>query len=420
MDQDVVLVGMNYRLGVLGNFNTNDSLARGNQGLRDQIKALEWVQENIKKFGGDKRKVTLFGNSYGSMAINTHLLSPMTKGLFHQVICESGEAIFPGHLQRHPAEIAVKLGNQLNCTSTNSSADLLQCLRSLPFEKVVLESFNVKPVGNNGFTLPGANIFTTSVDPKLEDVDEDDVYLPEQPLKLLMGGKLKRMPAIIGVNSGEGLFQSMLITQFENLTKVANEKWESILPVALTMDSPIAVNFSRAAREFYFGSNNISFQTRDNLTDLFSDRLGNHPAHTHAFYQKEANRRSQNVFLYYMTKEIGVNGSYFKPFGSIDWEERAELGPAHADEIQFLFPYEPFPLIPAGSKNANYSAMMVRLWADFARDGKPGLADNQAEWVPIKEKPYHWFQLDNEPKMINILEERMKFWDSFELSDLYV
>lgn len=71
---------MHYRLGILGNLNTNDSEARGNQGMKDQVMALQWIQDNIKNFGGDPKKVTIFGNSYGSMQINAHILSPMSKG----------------------------------------------------------------------------------------------------------------------------------------------------------------------------------------------------------------------------------------------------------------------------------------------------------------------------------------------------
>jgi len=65
---------------ILGNLNTNDSAARGNQGLKDQVMAMEWIKDNIKHFGGNRRKVTIFGNSYGGMEVHAHLLSPMSKG----------------------------------------------------------------------------------------------------------------------------------------------------------------------------------------------------------------------------------------------------------------------------------------------------------------------------------------------------
>jgi len=69
-----------FKLSYLGNLNTGDSLARGNFAVKDQVMALKWVQNNIGEFGGNKRKVTLYGTSYGSMMISVHLLSPMSKG----------------------------------------------------------------------------------------------------------------------------------------------------------------------------------------------------------------------------------------------------------------------------------------------------------------------------------------------------
>lgn len=64
----------------IGQLNTMDNEARGNQGLKDQVMALRWVQQNIQAFGGNPNKVTLFGNSYGAIGVSLHLLSPMSAG----------------------------------------------------------------------------------------------------------------------------------------------------------------------------------------------------------------------------------------------------------------------------------------------------------------------------------------------------
>lgn len=82
MDKDIVLVTFNYRVSVLGGLYLDEELVPGNQCMRDQVLALQWVQENIKHFGGDKDRVTIFGESAGSMSVMNHYLSPMYKGLF--------------------------------------------------------------------------------------------------------------------------------------------------------------------------------------------------------------------------------------------------------------------------------------------------------------------------------------------------
>ncbi|MCJ2179340.1 carboxylesterase/lipase family protein [Novosphingobium album (ex Hu et al. 2023)] len=91
---DVVVVTINYRLGVFGFVNFGEALGLpaipSNLGLRDQIAALEWVRDNIAAFGGDPEKVTIFGESAGSMSVSLLMLSPLARGLFHGAIMQSG------------------------------------------------------------------------------------------------------------------------------------------------------------------------------------------------------------------------------------------------------------------------------------------------------------------------------------------
>merc|ERR1719391_981791 len=90
LEEDVVLVTLHYRLGVLGFTSLENDNMQGNQGLWDQRMALMWVRENIAKFGGNPDLVTLFGQSAGSMSVSAHVLSPRSEGLFHTAILQSG------------------------------------------------------------------------------------------------------------------------------------------------------------------------------------------------------------------------------------------------------------------------------------------------------------------------------------------
>ena len=98
----VVVVTLNYRLGSFGFFShpalTRESPRRasGNQGILDQIAALRWVQENIARFGGDPKNVTIFGESAGSLDVSVLMTSPLSKGLFHRAIAESGAVVLVG------------------------------------------------------------------------------------------------------------------------------------------------------------------------------------------------------------------------------------------------------------------------------------------------------------------------------------
>ena len=93
--EDVVVVAIQYRLGVLGFFSTGDQHAKGNWGYLDQVAALRWVQQNIVHFGGNPDRVTIFGESAGGTSVSSHVVSPMSQGLFHGAIMESGVAVLP-------------------------------------------------------------------------------------------------------------------------------------------------------------------------------------------------------------------------------------------------------------------------------------------------------------------------------------
>lgn len=79
---DIILVTINYRLGLLGFLSCEDQSlgVPGNAGLKDQVLALKWIKENIKQFGGDPNNVTIFGQGAGAACVHLHILSPMSKG----------------------------------------------------------------------------------------------------------------------------------------------------------------------------------------------------------------------------------------------------------------------------------------------------------------------------------------------------
>lgn len=85
LEKDVILVTTNYRLGILGFLSTGDSASPGNYGLKDIVLALKWVKKNIRAFGGDPERVTIFGESAGGAAVDLLALSDATSGTFHQI-----------------------------------------------------------------------------------------------------------------------------------------------------------------------------------------------------------------------------------------------------------------------------------------------------------------------------------------------
>ncbi len=126
----VVVVVIQYRLGPFGFLTTGDSAAPGNFGMLDQVQAFKWVKENIEHFGGDPNKVTIFGFSAGATSVALHLLSPLSEGLFHQAIAESGVDLSPFATQpvSYGLRFAKELAEKLDCTTTDHEA-MVACIR---------------------------------------------------------------------------------------------------------------------------------------------------------------------------------------------------------------------------------------------------------------------------------------------------
>ena len=96
LDKDVILVSINYRLGIFGFLTLGNDEISGNQGIWDQVEALKWVQRNIANFGGNSEKVTIFGCSAGGWSVSSLLASHQARRLFSAAIVQSGPLEFPG------------------------------------------------------------------------------------------------------------------------------------------------------------------------------------------------------------------------------------------------------------------------------------------------------------------------------------
>jgi para-nitrobenzyl esterase len=188
--QGVVVVSMNYRLGIFG-FLAHPELATesgrnsaGNYGLLDQLAALEWVKRNIAAFGGDPGNVTIFGESAGSFSVSDLMASPVAKGLFHRAIGESGGAFasqgLPFHTLAESSEIGAKFG------SDALGAKTLAELRAIPAPKILDAAMNAKNVR-----------FAPNV---------DGYFLSETTEAIFAAGKQSDVPLLVGWNKDEGGF----------------------------------------------------------------------------------------------------------------------------------------------------------------------------------------------------------------------
>ena len=230
----VVLVTVNYRLGVLGFLAHPELTAQsphhssGNYGLLDQIAALEWVKKNIAAFGGDPQRVTVFGESAGSSAVNFLQASPLAKGLFHRVIGESG------------ANFA--RGGTLADRERSGSKYTLADLRAKSAEELLKMEIAARP-GVDGWVVP-ASVASTFAQGKQSDVP------------VIAGSNADESRTLSPWSSNESAFLESVHTRFGT----ASEEFLKLYPVdseasaaeahyASTRDQGMGWNMRTWARE---------------------------------------------------------------------------------------------------------------------------------------------------------------------------
>ncbi|XP_057332138.1 juvenile hormone esterase-like [Microplitis mediator] len=200
VEKDVVVVTMNYRLGAFGFLSLNHKDAMGNAGLKDQVLALKWVQQNIINFGGDPDKVTIFGESAGGALVELHVLSKASRGLFRASIAMSGSPLnFWGFTTPQEAEYrAFRLGKSLGYEGQDKDYLLEYLYQADAYEVAHQTNFLALylfiTAGN--LTLPFQPTVETWIDP-------GNNFLTECPLKLYYSGDFNQHPHILGFTKDE-------------------------------------------------------------------------------------------------------------------------------------------------------------------------------------------------------------------------
>ncbi|XP_043558147.1 neuroligin-1 isoform X2 [Chiloscyllium plagiosum] len=191
---NVIVITVNYRLGVLGFLSTGDQAAKGNYGLLDQIQALRWISENIAFFSGDPLRITVFGSGAGASCVNLLTLSHYsegnrwsnsTKGLFQRAIAQSGTALSSWAVSYQPAKFARQLATKVGCNMIDT-IDLIECLRTKQYKELVEQ--DIQPARYHIAFGP---------------VIDGDV-IPDDPQILMEQGEFLNYDIMLGVNQGEG------------------------------------------------------------------------------------------------------------------------------------------------------------------------------------------------------------------------
>lgn len=197
---DVVMVVVHYRLGLLGFYSTGDFSVPGNNGLKDQAFSIRWVHENIRAFGGNPEKITIFGESAGGASVMYQLISPLNKGLISGAIAQSGTALAFWALDKNPKESAKMMAGFLGCPSIFGSLIMVACMRNVSVEAIINLQNLYTAYSWSQMSWAYATL-TPVVEPRLAGA-----FISDEPEAIMRKGEIPDIPVIIGANKHDGSF----------------------------------------------------------------------------------------------------------------------------------------------------------------------------------------------------------------------
>lgn len=360
-ETQVILVAMQYRLSIFGFLFLDHENAPGNQGLIDQQLALKWIHNNIQYFGGDNKRITIFGESAGAASVSMHLLSKQSSNLFTNAILQSGTALSDWATLKNSEALQRCKGvlEALGCEIRNSSVDkAIECAQNIDPVEALKKSdeyfYNRATHGIAQF------IFVPVV---------DNYFLDEEPIILINRGKFKKCSILSGVNKDEGNW--FFLYSFKNYRDFFNISEPPVITYSDFEDqiaqlfhfypqfpytaSPLTLK-SIAYRYTNWANVNDSNQNRQNLDDAAGDFHFVCPvvdlANQYAFY-------NQKVYFYHYTHRSSKH----------HWPEW--LGVMHADEVGFVFAEPLNETLSFNDKEKTFTRRIIKYWSNFAKYGDP-------------------------------------------------
>lgn len=368
-DGRVVVVTINYRVGVFGFFshpaiNAEDHEI-GNYGVMDQQAALRWVRDNIAGFGGDPSNVTVFGESAGGFSVWCHLASPASTGLFHKAIVQSG-LVGPTFANPRTEDLVVLGEGLLRDAGVDDGAQTAEALRAVPTTDLL--AANLLPDGV--FGIGKHEIGQATVDGRI---------IPEPMADLFGSGRFNRVPIINGSTRNEfAWFQAML--ELSTGQPVPAELYEQALGGALLQLPPTLLG--RTIPEDRVADVVAAYPHTDHASpsEAMAQAIGD------CGFVNLGNRAANRVLRRYVDDVYAYELD--APGLEAPWPEVSfAYGSCHTKDLQYLFPgFRGASGYAAtwSEDDAQLAADMVGYWTDFARTGSPnGDEAARATWHAV-------------------------------------
>jgi len=448
IENDVMMVNINHRLGAMGFLSTEDADLSGNFGIRDVIAALEWIRTHSWHFGGTNETLTLMGSGAGGTTTHLLTLSPLAWGdsihnnenkLMARAISHSGTAYTPHAIARDAKAQAFKLALLNGCPPQSSSAELKKCLQKVPADTLIGQT---------------PSLFTWDEEPLpfgpvIDSWMGANAVLPDEPFHIIHAGNVMQIPWLAGLNKDDGAFRVQDILEDASLVTQLNKDWDRYGPVMLhlTKEScldPVAI--SRQIRDRYMKGRPFGEHSGKEFVEMMTDRffvyptikaMRDHCAKVHGHYTwcyqyvlEYSGRKSFLDVLHHENKKdfkstFGVSNPRFAATRDIHG-----YGVGFMDEMLYLFPSPALKLLyqqeTSGDAAQAISNAMIMFWTNFMKGGDPtplmkGMPDDISPWGAWWEPfvPGYDIYLRIDPEMESqeavYKKDAIDFWDALPL-----
>lgn len=413
LDENVVLVTFNYRLGPFGFLSTSDDAAPGNWGLKDMTVVLQWVQRNINSFGGNPESVTIFGQSAGAGSVHYLMLSPQTKGLFHKVIAQSGSALNTWATPIDSIQIARAQASFVGCPANITSNEIVDCLRKVDASVIVNSGDRFK-----FWSIDPVTVYIPSIEKKT--AKNPNPIVCDYPRNLIKNGRVHHVPFMLGVMENEGIIRADPIITQPKLRVELNARWKDLGPQIFYLpqsvnDITLIGNLWKNITDFYMKGNQFVSSTDvdsiQNFINLYSDRSIIYGAYQSAV--KHAALSQLPVYFYKIN--FAGRDTWSNLFSAGGVHINFVFNKSHCDELNWMFRIpllfpEPFA---EGSLDLDISKKFIKMWTHFAATGEPAKF-----WTPVQNNKFNYLDITGPETMsmrTDFLPERMKFWNNMQI-----
>ncbi|KAG5895361.1 hypothetical protein JTB14_029588 [Gonioctena quinquepunctata] len=400
MDHDVIIVTSNYRVGPFGFLSTGDDVIPGNNGLKDQLLALQWTNENIQYFGGDPNKITIFGQSAGAASVSYHILSPKSKGLFRSAICESGSALSAWAYQANQTEISYRLASFVNPTFETynaSSLEVYEYLKNVPAEQIDRASYRLFKLENpSDLGIVQGFYFAPVV-----EHEHEGAFITKPMHKILESGDFNTVPLLTGVNTEESFF-NIGSPDFPNITAAFAADPLLLNPRGMHLREEDESKVAELIKEFYSTDGTFLDEPR-RLVKYFSDQ-----SFARSIIETAKLQSKFGEVYFYQFAFHGVLGGQTDE-SVIGFSDDVR----HGEEISFLFRrnyggLNTTDLTKYPAVDQLVQKRMIRMFTDFAKYSNPTpeaieLLDNLI-WPTVEPDNFQfmnigsWLKIDRNPK----------------------